>query len=597
MTRNISRQLDDEALPAANKSETVNLISILPLILANQDGKLLLYSTKHSLRLTCKAAKAAVNPALRTAKIGIDGAIFSNNDLFNTFCRSPITLAATKLYCECGITKAVMNKLLGVQFNYVQDASFTIDSSALDLLACRWQCGGELKVLDLRVYWHYTTDSPSQFNSVWKNFSKAKWPLLEALCLKIDPVDFRLDPPSDDEHDFPDTDVGEVACLLSYFPSLKHLELSDSLKLADVKAIAAVPHEKLERVELDFSANELDHEQSETGCTAALAEAKWPQLRELKLYDLMFISKDDVSALLKATWFNNLKKLHLACFRREAANVLFAGLQFSAVETLQLDHVYFDALLAFKEPIEFPKLKSFGISILRRAEEDDSSSQNTFNVGLSSFFSKTKLPCLESLTIISSYYNSNGGLRPWNMPPSFANNTVEPSVLPSLKRLVMQGFQISQDCSGFLGSLYSRGNCEVDLHRCIVESSLDSPEFEEILTSFSLQRSAFDDKLRSLKLYEKAVWYSSVSMDTLKSIAASMYLSNLAVHVNGLLEPVTACVALAEVAGAAQETSVEGELLQRSHNEILEAASGLFIVCVAVNIGGSSGGGGSGPGQ
>jgi hypothetical protein len=73
-----------------------------------------------------------------------------------------------------------------------------------------------------------------------------------------------------------------------------------------------------------------------------------------------------------------------------------------------------------------------------------------------------------------------------------------------------------------------------------------------------------------------------------------MYLSNLTDQVNSLLEPVTACVALA---GAAQETSVEGSLLQRSHKGTLEAISGLHRVCAAVNNGGPSGDGGGGDGS
>ena len=291
-----------------------------------------------------------------------------------------------------------------------------------------------------------------------------------------------------------------------------------------------------------------------------------------------------------------MKKLHLICsgFRLEAAKELFAGLQYSALETLQLTDFDLNVLLAFKTPMEFPRLKTLSINVFGRAR-DERSSQNPFNVGLSFFFSNTKLPCLESLTIRNSYLRSYNC--PWDMPPSFANNIVEPTVLPNLKRLVMNNLHISQACSAFLASLYSRGDCEIDLTACKVESSLDSPAFTEILTLFSLERHAFDDKLRSLKLYEKAVWYNLLNMDRLKSIAASMYLSLLAVRVNDLLEPVAACVALAEAAGAEQETSLEGAVLQKNYRTTLEAISELHRVSVAVNNGGFSAGGGGGDSQ
>jgi hypothetical protein len=578
----------EDALTAVK--EPANLFSVLPLILANQDGKLLECSMKHSLRLTCKFAKTVVDPTLRTVVIQSYESILSRNDFFNAFRRSPITLAATKLRTGYRMTKEYMDIIADIQFNHVHDALFRIDSSALDLLPCHWKCGTELKVLDLKVYWHYTLHPPSQLNSVWKSFSKANWPLLESLSLDVDAVDFNnpsSDASDDDgEQNPPNPNMGEIACLLSYFPSLKHLKIDNFLSLADMKAIAAVPHEKLERVQVGFLGVRSGLGGSESGFMATLAEAKWPNLQELKLLDLNTISKDEVFALLKASWFKNLKKVDLFCsdFSRGAAKELLTGLQFGAVETLYINHLGFDDLVAFKEPMEFPLLKTLGISFLDM-DQDYNNSQNQFNVGLSSFLSNTKLPCLESLKIENSPIRPGRSLRYWSMPPSFAN-TIDSATytgLPALKHLAMKNFLISQDCGEFLGSLYSRGNCEIDLQECEVDSCLDSLEFAEILDFFSLGHPAFAEKLKSLKLYEKAAWFSLVSMDTLKSIAASMYLSNFAVHVNGVLNPVTECLALAEAAGAAKETSVVGESLQSSFKEALEAVSGLNRVYAAFN--------------
>jgi hypothetical protein len=598
MARKRSRRRAGKALPAANRGETLNLISILPLLLANQDGKLLRHSpTKQSLRLTCKGAKAAIDPTIRGVKIPSSTAIIYDNHLFNAFSRSPLTLAATKLYSEFRISRNCMSKLIDIQFNHVQDVSFQIDSNALDLLASQWKCGRELKVLDLLVHCQCRIDTLSQLNSVWKEFSKSNWPLLETLSLAFFPDYGGLYDDDDDSGpgpDVPDLDYREVARLLSYFPSLKCLKVQNSLSLPDIQAIAAVPHEKLERLEL-FLSDQAQDGRSESGFMAALAGAKWPKLQELKLNDFKRIPKDDVDALSKASWFDNLKTLHLVCsdHYHETAMELF-GLQFGALETLKLDNFHFDGLLTFKDPMQFPSLKTLSISVFGLRQHANSS-ENPFNAGLSSFFSNTKLPCLESLNISthSGSFNIDAMMIPWNIPPSFANNnTVEPTVLPSLKRLVMQGFRISQDCSAFLGSFYSRGDFEVDLHRCRVESNLDSPEFDEILTFFSLRRFIFDEKLKSLKLYEKAVWYNLFSIDALKSIVASMYLSNVAGRIDGLLEKVTASVALTEPAGATQQRSVQGELLQKSHKEVLEAISRLNLACGAGNNGGSSGGGG-----
>jgi hypothetical protein len=611
-TRNQSRLAEDT--PAtAKKEDAVTLLSILPFVLSVEEGKLFPLADKRNLRVTCRAAKAMVDPYLEKINLLNPYAIVPNSDQLNTFLRSSLVNAARHIRCSNGshyISSDYLHKLSCIPFKNLQKAELSINSHALSLLpAGQWS---KLTNLNLIVRWHYNLHSSDQFINLWKTFSKANWPLLETLIVSIEAERHYTDiseEESDEVDGFPDFDFGElVACLLSYFPNLKELRIQNLISLEDAKAFTAVPHNNLERINISFHEDpEIHMESPAVGALAALSEAKWPKLQDLTVDELGRVSIHDIHALLKAPWIINLNKIVLSgcSLTLEAARELFNGLQFGALETLAIYNLCATAFAVFQDDnIVFPKLKYLVLGVEGRSVNENTR-LDFFDIGLSRLFSSGKLPCVETLIISDrAIYQASG--RAWTMAPAGGANEMREgnhlSVLPSLKVLKLSGLHIAPTCSKFLGSLYTRGRCEINVGHCEVDSGLDSLELTRMLEKFNITRPSFDQELLNLNLYEEVFWYNLLSMDELKNVAASMFFSTIAATLNETPEPARASMEQASMAmkKGPEEKTRQNVLLLTSYRDALKSLSKLNSVVLegqgfgASGVSGSGGGGGGG---
>jgi len=292
----------DETLATKNETlnrDSLNFLKCLPLLLSVQDGDLL--PEKQHLRLTCRAAKAAVDPYLSTVFLKEDWEIFGvqkDNDKYKAFCRSPVALAAKKLLAEGDLRAEFFSKIGRVPFRNLQEVDITLDGIAHALELVPRQKWDKLTRLFLRV--DDISDRPDEphLNTVWKSFSETNWPL-KSLTLDIVPPSLELfshnySPPSRNPG------VEHAALLLSSFPTLKHLKINRWISPECMKLLAAVPHDSLEQIELGFGGEGYSGERDNSAALVPLAQVKWPRLQELTLTHLdLFVdsTKDNVAPL------------------------------------------------------------------------------------------------------------------------------------------------------------------------------------------------------------------------------------------------------------------------------------------------------------
>ena len=237
-------------------SSSFTLLSVLPFVLAANNETLLTLDENKNLRLTCRAAKAAVDPYF--SSFIIDSAHLLDTVRFEAFRRSSVFLAAKELHCEDVLTRGDLTQITRTPFKNLQQVSFKLDSTEIDLFPlCKWN---RLKNLKLVIWWFSDEHPLNDLNSAWESLSKAEWPLLESLAVNIyiqipnegaEPG--TVDAYSIYEYDEPlaDTNVIKgIVCLLSYFPKLRNLKIEPRMRLEDVKAFIAAPHSNLESVKL-----------------------------------------------------------------------------------------------------------------------------------------------------------------------------------------------------------------------------------------------------------------------------------------------------------------------------------------------------------
>jgi hypothetical protein len=525
-----------------------DLFKILPFVLDANKGKLLPLSTKRSLRLTYRAARAAVEAQLTKILLLPHDLAMANDAAFETYRRSSLRIGAEHLFANHGMLEEYMQKIDSIQFPNVQTAQLSVYSGAAMRLFSHRQFVN-LKSLNLTIYWRYYIDRPSVINRDWKEFSRAKinWPLLENLVVHIE-----AEMEQGEEHDFDDDsfiDIGEIACLLPYLPNLKQLEIRNSMTSGEFKRFTSVPHDKLESVEFDL--NNDDDEMDETGAIVGastlgtLSEAKWPRLQNITLSDPHDVSLEDVRALLKAPWALQIKNFRhrlqsSGLLELDVAKELINGLQYGVLESLELHHCTPAVFRAFKG-VHFPKLKSLMLQ-LYTTEAHNIRENEDFNQGLSDFFSSAKIPCLESLTITHPSYQRIYRSK-WNMAPACPHENDDDvlSICPSLKSLEITGICIDPPAARFLAFVFYKRGCRISLQDATVTSGVDLEAVNEICNHFNIidRINDLNQYLARKELYKEVYWYNLLSMDELKVIAASVFLSKLAEQREVALAPAT----------------------------------------------------------
>lgn len=108
------------------------------------------------------------------------------------------------------------------------------------------------------------------------------------------------------------------------------------------------------------------------------------------------------------------------------------------------------------------------------------------------------------------------------------------------------------------------------------------------MSFYRIRINEFGDELKNLKLYERVYWYNILSMDELKSIAASLFLPNLAYDLEHVLEPAKESMKL-----ASGKSPDRNELLQQRMQATRKALQNLNATVPKITgntYGGSSGG-------
>jgi hypothetical protein len=251
---------------------------------------------------------------------------------------------------------------------------------------------------------------------------------------------------------------------------------------------------------------------------------------------------------------------------------------------------------SFKDA-EFKNLKSLVLSLYKPSHREEPR-RHGFNEGLSLFFSTAKLPCLQSLSI--SEVSPYTGFVPetWSVAPSCAElmKSNPFSILPALNYIKIKVMSIEPECAQFLAGFYTRGGCKIDLEGVTrIRSGVLSPEYHEMLSSFGIKESAFEDAVKKSGLFKEVYCYNLVSMEELRAIAAMLFLERYTSEINNkMLEPVKKAM---EVASAA--TQQGNEALQKRVKIASEATQRLANIInspkvVEVDKNGASGSGGGG---
>ena len=436
---------------------------------------------------------------------------------------------------------------------------------------------------------------------------------------------------NDDE--VPDIDFGEAAKLLTFFPQLKTWQLCAEITADHMLDFAAVEHTSLEKAIFNFS--DMETEDSHD-VAAALASARWPNLRDLELHNLGHICRG--SGLSDAAWFKNLRSLKMDNFSSCAAGVteLIHGLRDGCIEELELESVSGSALTAFHDG-RFPKLRAFRADLLRPSLSEEIPSAP--NEGFAALFS-ADVPCLEEIAIKYTTYHGNSYLAyygpkiPWDVPPpqqqlardlellqhqmlsggNNTNNTTTTSTnnregaatnLPALKSLQLSGLCIKPACCQFLAQgLLARG-CAIDLERCSVESGFDVGAIREVLQPLNLHQNDFDAELSTRGLTKSVYWYNMVDFAELRKIAVSVALTKFTENVTKLIAPAQLMfqAAAADVAGGdalmqerlKEAQAAAGKLAEVTPHSIDTAAA--VANAIAGGSGGDAGASGSGSGR
>jgi hypothetical protein len=607
--KNGSRRSGEPAANTVSKEEkSIDFLHILPFVLDSvqvhsdptlplTEEPILPVEARHNLRLTCKAAKAVVDPYLPTI-IMRNTSIWDDTELTKAFSGSPLTLAARHLTTdEFSLTRDTFIKFNRIQFKNLQSAELRVCSHACDLIP-NWSARSkQLKALDLSIYWHYDLHPRLKFTSYSK--AKANWSLLESLSLEIEPdrSDFSDSDDEDEEQEPPCGDYGEAVCLLNYFPNLKQLRFGTRIKIEDLRALVAVQNvNKLESVDLTFS--DIDGEFLKAA--NVLADAKWPKLHGLTINEPGHLCKTEMFQLLKVPWILQLKKLVLmqCSMCLGAATELTEGLQLGGdgggrgvLEYLRIDSCSAAIFLAFKDA-NFPRLKKVDFALERPAEAEDPRRQ-AMNRGLSDFFSTTTLPCLESIAISQSIYSLgyHMDIELWSDVPECAKNFSAAnafSIFPLLNYIDISGIRIEKECAEFLSIFYKRG-CRINLQCADVHSGLDLIKLNMMLVAFGLTKAQFDEELNTLGLYIKVYWYNLLSMEELKAIAAAVFLKAYTHQMKYYLKPAKAAmeISLGGMGG-------RGVLLQKRLKDASEATQELARALSKGENDGASGSGGGG---
>jgi len=229
-TRQKSLVAADETLATRKKNlndESPNFLKVLPILLSVK-GHLL---DRFNLRLTCRAAKAAVDPYLSV--VFLTGShcrdIFADDDKYNAFRRSSLIIAAKDLFFtfDTTLSEKYFGKLCRIPFSDLQGASLPLEGTALKLLPRqKWN---NLTRLNLRLHspWDIDTDQ-THLNTIWKSFSEAKWPLES---LTIDIAQNFPNSPSYSGTLCHNPGIDHAAHLLSSFPTLERLEINRWISL------------------------------------------------------------------------------------------------------------------------------------------------------------------------------------------------------------------------------------------------------------------------------------------------------------------------------------------------------------------------------
>jgi hypothetical protein len=246
---------------------------------------------------------------------------------------------------------------------------------------------------------------------------------------------------------------------------------------------------------------------------------------------------------------------------------------------------------SFKDA-EFKNLKSLVLSLYKPSHREEPR-RHGFNEGLSLFFSTAKLPCLQSLSI--SEVSPYTGFVPqkWEHAPACAESMKSDpfSILPALKYIKIGKFFIGPECAEFLTGFYTRGGFKLDLEGVGIAGAVLTPEYLEMLSSFGIELSKFEEAVTELGLYEKVFWYNLVSLEELRAIAATVFLENFKREIDAMTGRVKNAMELA--LGAAQQGN---EVLQNKVKDASEASQRManLFVSKVVDKNGASGSGGGG---
>jgi len=246
--------------------------------------------------------------------------------------------------------------------------------------------------------------------------------------------------------------------------------------------------------------------------------------------------------------------------------------------------------------VELPALKSLSVCLSLPQGEQTNLDPDPFNEGLSTFFSTARLPCLESLSISQDRPAFDNALV-WDVAPACSNQMKRDpySIFPSLKELEIQFFKIGNAWTKFLASGFYKRGCDIYLFRCRIESKFDIDQLRrEVLDVLRIDDARFYQELNKLGIYCEVFW-NFLSMEELKSIAASIFMNDFAENLEGVLDP--AKLSKAKALGVSEEDfqhSKPNSHLVKSYENLLKSVFNLnSITTVDVN-GGASGSVGDG---
>jgi len=246
------------------------------------------------------------------------------------------------------------------------------------------------------------------------------------------------------------------------------------------------------------------------------------------------------------------------------------------------------------QDVEFPALKSLSVSFKLKGMVYGILDPGPFNQGLSTFFSTARLPCLESLTISPERLASHK-LLTWDVAPACSKQMKRDpySIFPSLKKLEINGFDIKNACTKFLASGFYKRGCEIALGGGVVESGFDIDTLRrEVLDFLNVTSESFDEELIHLGLYEEVHHYNLLSMEDLKSIAASVCMNDFAKS----SEAAKLSMAKAsEVSKVNSQQSIPNSHLVKSYENLVKTLADLNSSTTNVDVnGGASGSVGGG---